>query len=188
VTSILHYCSDLATLLTSHCVCAFIYLAYISYNKIYIKHVKVSRFMNLNDLLLFLYRKLYKMFNARNFICKYAIHRKHYHWVQSKRHRLWFSSKTCCCYLTKTHINSVILILKLNLTSLRNIYIKMCVVLNEVKFNLWRFDCTQWDLCTFNIIVMTLLFICRRPCTLQQLASEVHLRCGIMLEKSRKPP
>jgi len=58
------------------------------------------------------------------------------HWVQSKRHRLWFSTKTCSCYSTKTHINSVILILKLNLTSLRNKYIKMCVVLNEVKFNL----------------------------------------------------
>jgi len=50
------------------------------------------------------------------------------HWVQSKRHRLWFSTNTCSCYSTKTHINSVILILKLNLTSLRNIYIKMCVV------------------------------------------------------------
>jgi len=45
----------------------------------------------------------------------------HTHWVQSKRHRLWFSTKTCSCYSTKTHINSVILILRLNLTSLRNI-------------------------------------------------------------------
>jgi len=26
------------------------------------------------------------------------------HWVQSKRHRLWFSTKTCSCYSTKTHI------------------------------------------------------------------------------------
>ena len=34
----------------------------------------------------------------------------------------------------KTYENSVILILKLNLTSLRNIYIKMCVVLNEKHF------------------------------------------------------
>jgi len=33
-----------------------------------------------------------------------------------------------------THINSVILILKLNLTSLRNIYIEMYVVLNEDHF------------------------------------------------------
>ena len=56
------------------------------------------------------------------------------HWVQSKRHRLWFSTKKCSCYSTKTHINSVILILKLNLTSLTNIYIKMCVVLNEDHF------------------------------------------------------
>jgi len=56
------------------------------------------------------------------------------HWIQSKRHRLWFSTKTCSCYSTKTHINSVILILKLNLTSLRNIYIKMYVVLNEDHF------------------------------------------------------
>jgi len=48
------------------------------------------------------------------------------HWVQSKRHRLWFSTKTCSCYPTKTHINSVILILKLNLTSLRNIHKNVC--------------------------------------------------------------
>jgi len=34
----------------------------------------------------------------------------------------------------KNHINSVILILKLNLISLKNIYIKMCVVLNEDHF------------------------------------------------------
>ena len=57
-----------------------------------------------------------------------------FHWVQSKRHRLWFFPKTCICYSTKAHINSVILILKLILTSLRNIYIKMCVVLNEDHF------------------------------------------------------
>jgi len=59
----------------------------------------------------------------------------HIYWVQSKRHRLWFSHmKACSCYSTKTYIYSVILILKLNLTSLRNIYIKMCVVLNEGHF------------------------------------------------------
>jgi len=45
------------------------------------------------------------------------------HWVQSKHYRLWFSTKTCSCYSTKTHMNSMILILKLNLTWLRNIYI-----------------------------------------------------------------
>ena len=56
------------------------------------------------------------------------------HWVQSKRHKLWFSTKTCSCYSTKTHVDSVVLILKLNLTSMRNIYIKMCVVLNEDHF------------------------------------------------------
>ena len=63
------------------------------------------------------------------------------HWVQSKHHRLWFSTKTCSCYSTKTHINSVILILKLNLTSLRNIYIInyiLCVVLNEDHFLFWK--------------------------------------------------
>jgi len=27
-----------------------------------------------------------------------------YHWVQSKRHRLWFSTKTCSCYSRKTHV------------------------------------------------------------------------------------
>ena len=45
---------------------------------------------------------------------------KYTHWVQSKRHRLWFSTKTCSSYSTKTYVNSVILILRLNLTSLRN--------------------------------------------------------------------
>jgi len=30
-------------------------------------------------------------------------------WVQSKRHRLWFSTKTCSCYLTKTYVDSLIL-------------------------------------------------------------------------------
>ena len=56
------------------------------------------------------------------------------HWVQSKRHRLWFSTKTCSCYSTKTYVNNVILILKLSLTSMGNIYIKRCVVLNEDHF------------------------------------------------------
>ena len=32
--------------------------------------------------------------------------------------------RQCSCYSTKTHVNSMILILKLNLTSLKNIYIK----------------------------------------------------------------
>ena len=31
------------------------------------------------------------------------------HWVQSKRHRLWFSTKTCSCYSTKTYVDSLIL-------------------------------------------------------------------------------
>ena len=56
------------------------------------------------------------------------------HWVQSKHPRLWFSTKTCSCHSTKTYVDSLILILKLNSTSLRNIYIKMCVVLNEDHF------------------------------------------------------
>ena len=58
------------------------------------------------------------------------------HWVQSKRHRLWFSTKTCSCHPTKTHVNSMILILKLNLTSLSTTHILMYLFLNEVKFNL----------------------------------------------------
>jgi len=41
---------------------------------------------------------------------------------------------TCSCYSTKTHINSVILILKLNLTSLRNIYIKGAFVEHHTHF------------------------------------------------------
>jgi len=35
-----------------------------------------------------------------------------------------FQRRQCSCYSTKTHVNSMILILKLNSTSLRNIYIK----------------------------------------------------------------
>ena len=61
-----------------------------------------------------------------------------YHWVQSKRHRLWFSMKTCSCYSMKTRINSMILILKLNLTSLRNIYTLKCVwCLAKTTFNVY---------------------------------------------------
>jgi len=56
------------------------------------------------------------------------------HWVQSKRHMLWLLTMTCSCYLTKTYGDSMILILKLKLTSLRNIYIQMYVVLNEDHF------------------------------------------------------
>jgi len=61
--------------------------------------------------------------------------------------RLWFSTKTCTCscYSTKTYANSAILILKLNLTSLRNIYIKMCVVLNEVTTTLSSLRTTTCD-------------------------------------------
>jgi len=32
--------------------------------------------------------------------------------------------RQCSCYSTKTHVNTTILILKLNMTSMRNIYIK----------------------------------------------------------------
>ena len=60
-----------------------------------------------------------------------------YHWVQSNRHRLWFSTKTCsCCSTTKTHVNSMIIILKLKLSSLSTTHILMYMFLNEVKFNL----------------------------------------------------
>ena len=34
---------------------------------------------------------------------------QHIHWVQSKRHRLWFSTKTCSCNSTKTYEDSLIL-------------------------------------------------------------------------------
>ena len=50
------------------------------------------------------------------------------HWVQSKRHQLWFS--------TKTHVKNMILILKLNLTSLSTTHILMYTFLKEEKFNL----------------------------------------------------
>jgi len=43
------------------------------------------------------------------------------HWVQTKCHRQWFSKKTCSCYSTTRYVNSLVLILKLNLTSMRNI-------------------------------------------------------------------
>ena len=62
------------------------------------------------------------------FVFRYFFHffLQQKHWVQSKRHRLWFSMKTCSCYSTKTHINSAILILKLNLTWWET-YTKICV-------------------------------------------------------------
>jgi len=51
-------------------------------------------------------------------IYSFIIHRE-----QTKRHRLWFSTMSCTCYSTKTYKNSVILILKLDLTLMRNIII-----------------------------------------------------------------
>jgi len=97
--------------------------------------------------------KVFKTHNVNSNYCVVVI--VYFHWVQSKRHRLWFSTKKCSCYSTKTHINSAILILKLNLTSLRNIYINMCVVLNEDHFycicfstksnSIWR-----WGLCCLH--------------------------------------
>jgi len=45
------------------------------------------------------------------------------HRGQTKRHSLWFSTKSCRCYATNNYVNCVILILKLNLTPMRNIYI-----------------------------------------------------------------
>jgi len=42
--------------------------------------------------------------------------------------------RQCSCYSTKTRVNSMTLILKLNLTSLRNIYTHLCVVFNEDHF------------------------------------------------------
>ena len=47
------------------------------------------------------------------------------HREQTKRHSLWFLTKSCRCYAMTTNVNYVILILKLNLTSMRNIYIKI---------------------------------------------------------------
>ena len=46
-------------------------------------------------------------------------YRTHVHWVQSKHHKVWFSTKTCSCYSTKTYF-----------------FIE--------NHNLWCFDCTQW--------------------------------------------
>ena len=63
--------------------------------------------------------------------------------------------RQCSCYSTKTHVNSMILILKLNLTSLRNIYIKsglrwaphtfLCICFSTKSNSNWglEFDCTQ---------------------------------------------
>jgi len=47
---------------------------------------------------------------------------------------LWFSTKSCGCYSTKTHVKSVILIPNLYLNSMRNLFIIRCVVLNEDHF------------------------------------------------------
>ena len=48
------------------------------------------------------------MWSAADTICiRYGPCR--YHWVQSKRHMLWFSTKACSCYSTKTYVDSLIL-------------------------------------------------------------------------------
>jgi len=65
------------------------------------------------------------------------------HWVQTKRHRLWFSTKSCSCYPTKTYVSSVILILKLTsiIYTFKVFFVEhhapfVYMFLIEVKFNL----------------------------------------------------
>jgi len=67
----------------------------------------------------------------------------HLIWVLGSRYLSEFSVSnnymsslrtTTCDVLIVHSVNSVILIIKLNLTSLRNIHINMCVVLNEDHF------------------------------------------------------
>ena len=72
--------------------------------------------------------------------------REHHHREQTKRCRMWFSTKSCSCYSTKTCVNRVILILELNLTWMKNIHLKwssmstthllMYMFLIKVKFSL----------------------------------------------------
>ena len=62
------------------------------------------------------------------------------HWVQSKRHRLWFSTKTCSCYLTKTYVDSLIL---------SSNWIWLRWETNTLKC-VW---CSTKTTCTFNVYV-----------------------------------
>jgi len=72
------------------------------------------------------------------------VFRYHIQRVQMKRHRLWFSTKSCSCYSTKTYVNSVILILNLTLmrnthlkwSSLSTTYLLMYRLFIKVKFNM----------------------------------------------------
>ena len=88
---------------------------------------------------------LYSLMHAH-----YVILVSHYktHTVQTKRHMLWFSTKSCSCYSTKTYVNSIILIIwKLNVTLIRKIHLNwsslstthhthfMYMFLIGVKFN-----------------------------------------------------
>ena len=58
---------------------------------------------------------------------------------------LFTNLNSCSCYSTKAHINSMIFIHKLNLTSLRNIYIKcslrtthiLCICLSTKSNSIW---------------------------------------------------
>ena len=57
--------------------------------------------------------------------------------------------RQCSCYSTKTHVNSMILILKLNLTSLRNIIytLKVVFVEHHTHFNVYV---SQWSQIQFG--------------------------------------
>jgi len=83
-----------------------------------------------------------------------------YNWVQSKRHRLCFLTKTCSCYSTKTYVNSMILDLKLNSTLLRNIYFKsglrwaphtfLCICFSTKSNSIWG-----WGLCCLHKFLLS---------------------------------
>jgi len=98
------------------------------------------------------------------------------HWVQSKRHRLWFSTKTCSCCSTKTYVDSLILssiwlrwetntlkcrwcstksnsIWEWGSCSLHEFSLSNNYTVFVENHSLWRFDSTQWRCLPWILVV-----------------------------------
>ena len=89
------------------------------------------------------------------------------HREQTKRHGLWFSTKSCSCYSAKTHENSMVLIFKIEFAfdekhihlkwySLSTTHILMFI------FSFLLFSCQLECICIYNIsqgIVHVLIII-----------------------------
>ena len=95
----------------------------------------------------------------------------HFHWVQSTRHRLWFSTKTCRFYWTKTYVNSVILIL--NLRWAPHTFSCICFSLKSNSIWGWGSRCLHtFSFCTNYMLRAT---TCDALIVLSDFKTEVHL-------------